>query len=89
MRYTCPVCGLRSLYEHAYDKNENPSFEICSCCGTEFGYDDFTKSHSVLRKEWMEKGCPWFNESKKPKDWNLENQLANIRLTLDEKYKND
>jgi hypothetical protein len=36
--YSCPVCGLDGLQEPG--DAEFASFEICPCCGTEFGYDD-------------------------------------------------
>lgn len=35
MSYTCPVCDYPDL-----DEEPLFSWEICACCGTEFGYDD-------------------------------------------------
>ena len=40
-KYICPVCGYDRLEEPVYDEIGEPSFEICSCCGVEFGFDDF------------------------------------------------
>ena len=42
--FICPVCGWDQL-------SENPEFathEICSCCGTQFGYDDVPEKTVVL-----------------------------------------
>ena len=38
--YTCPVCGYPSLECEPYHPGEVPSFSMCPCCGTEFGFDD-------------------------------------------------
>lgn len=55
----CLVCGLVGLEAPAYDSHGCASFEICSCCGTEFGYDDATRSHAELRAAWIEGGMKW------------------------------
>jgi hypothetical protein len=62
-----------------------PSYEVCDCCGYEFGNDDEPGtadpvSFEMYRKEWIAKGCQWFSPNKKPKDWNVENQLRNLGL---------
>lgn len=44
MKYTCPVCGWPELDEPPYDDTGWGSFEICSCCGIEFGYDQVTET---------------------------------------------
>lgn len=36
------------------------SYHICPCCGTEFGNDDAFVTHEYLRREWVDKGAPWF-----------------------------
>ena len=46
----CPVCGYNALHEPAYDRFGCASFEICPCCGIEFGYDDARRSHETLRE---------------------------------------
>ncbi|MEK1832429.1 hypothetical protein AAAC51_36520 [Priestia megaterium] len=40
MKYVCPVCGYKNLEEAAYDESGLASFEICICCGFQFGDDD-------------------------------------------------
>jgi transcriptional regulator with XRE-family HTH domain len=86
--YNCPVCG--------YDELTKPpkNSYICPCCGTEFESDDFDKTPRELRREWIEKGMPWFSRSTlQPKDWNSFRQLivANYGsdLTAHPRFKND
>jgi hypothetical protein len=38
--FSCPICGYDRLDEPPYDENGNSSFDICPCCGIEFGYED-------------------------------------------------
>lgn len=60
----CPVCGYPSLPEHAMNHG------ICPSCGTEFGYDDFTRSHSELRTKWLRSGAEWFDDhTPRPRNW--------------------
>jgi transcription elongation factor Elf1 len=82
--YTCPICGYDQLTEPPYDKNGNPSYEICSCCGFEYGYDDHDQGESFesYRIEWINNGAIWFDQNSKPKDWSLKSQLLNINIKL-------
>ena len=50
---TCPVCGYQHLSQPPYDGHGCASFDICPCCGTEFGYDDSSATHEVLRRRWI------------------------------------
>jgi hypothetical protein len=63
---TCPVCGYPHLSEPAYDESGCASFEICPSCGTEFGYDDATKSIETLRQEWLDAGARWWSKDRHP-----------------------
>ncbi len=68
--HKCPVCGYGGLAEPPED------FYICSCCGTEFGNDDFDATHEALRNRWISLGAPWFSVAvAPPKDWNPYLQL--------------
>jgi hypothetical protein len=83
--YVCPVCGYDQLDESPYINNDvtTGSFEICSCCGFQFGVDDLDKgiSHQEYREEWIAGGAIWFSRStSKPINWNLEAQLRNIKI---------
>ncbi len=87
MKNICPVCGYPELSEPAYDKSENPSFDICSSCHYHFGYDDTSKhiSHEQWRQQWIAEGTPWRGKGKKqPLDWNPVQQLQNIGIKLTE-----
>jgi hypothetical protein len=58
----------------------DPSYEVCDCCGFEFGNDDDPGiaepvSFSVYLKEWVEDGAKWFAETRRPSGWTLAAQL--------------
>lgn len=75
----CPVCGYNGLDEPAFDDVGAPSFDICDCCGTQFGYHDSTKSHATLRAEWVAKGMPWHSRvTPPPHDWDPVKQLRSV-----------
>lgn len=77
--YICPVCGYPSLSEAAYDVFGCPSYNICPCCGTEFGYDDSTLTHSDLRSKWISEGMLWWSKHQKiPDNWDPVKQLDNL-----------
>ena len=82
MPFTCPVCGYAQLTEPP--KN----YAICPSCGTEFGYDDFAKSHRELLFQWIQSGLPWFSRATAPPaNWNPWLQLefaglASIQVEL-------
>jgi hypothetical protein len=82
-KYICPVCGYDDLNEAPYkdyDAKTAASFEICPCCGTEFGYTDDEISWLELRKRWIKSGHNWFSKTtKKPKKWSYASQLLNIK----------
>jgi hypothetical protein len=77
----CRICGLEQKDPPWGKDKKTPNFEICGCCGTEFGYEDVSpvsaKNH---RRKWIESGAIWFNPKKKPKEWNLRKQLRNVPL---------
>lgn len=83
-KYICPVCNFDGLDEPPYNSCGSGSYEICPCCGFEFGLDDFgydsyEKAHAVWRKKWIDNGCIWWSsqENRKPKDWDPIKQLNN------------
>lgn len=77
--FACRVCELIQGEEPWGENGENPNFDICDCCGTEFGYQDCTKeSVKANRKRWLEGGANWSVLKEKPKDWDIEKQLQNI-----------
>lgn len=58
--YTCPVCRYSNLEFPPED------FNICPCCGTEFGNDDFDMTHEQLLAEWVKSGCIWWSKYEEP-----------------------
>lgn len=63
----------------------DPSYDVCECCGFEFGNDDEPGTAPSLtfrqyREEWIAGGGRWFEPSKKPRDWTLERQLTDAWL---------
>lgn len=75
-QFMCPVCGYPSLREPAYSQPDCPSFDICPCCGTQFGYDDAGTPHSVLRQRWVAAGTPWYSKhTSLPPEWSGRRQL--------------
>jgi hypothetical protein len=69
-------------------EGDNPSDEICPCCGIQFGYDDFAggseaKRQGVYgswREAWVAKGMPWTSRAERPpNDWNPGRQVERVR----------
>lgn len=75
----CRVCGLQQPHPQYGNDGKSPTYEICDCCGVEFGYEDLTrKSVMGYRKRWIEEGCKWFDPEAKPSDWNFNDQMRNV-----------
>jgi len=68
MTYGCPVCMFGGMPYPPKDYN------ICPCCGTEFGNDDADRSYAELRAEWIANGAPWFFGNP-PATWNVWKQI--------------
>jgi hypothetical protein len=57
-----------------------PSYDVCVCCGYEFGNDDEPGTAKAISfagflEEWIQSGTHWFDESKRPAGWSLKRQL--------------
>jgi hypothetical protein len=75
----CPVCGYNGLDTPSYDGFGNPSYDICDCCGTQFGYHDHSTSFAVLRDRWIAKGMPWHSRAvAPPPGWDPVQQLRSL-----------
>jgi hypothetical protein len=73
--HTCPVCAYKGLRYPPSD------FAICPSCGTEFGYDDTSKTYEDLRRDWIIGGMRWFSLSTpRPVNWNAVQQLSDGSL---------
>jgi hypothetical protein len=83
-KHTCPVCGYAGLDEAPYDEFGCSSYDICPCCGTEFGYDDSSVAHDDLRKKWVSNGMPWWSKHlTAPSDWDPIEQMKRARTPRD------
>jgi hypothetical protein len=81
--YICRVCGLHQDEAPWGEDGNLPLFNICNCCGTEFGYHDATlKAIKNSRDRWIEQDAKWFNPKAKPEAWTLEEQLRNVPHTF-------
>ena len=69
----CPVCGFNSDESYNSVTELRCSYDICNCCGCEFGYDDTIQFYD----NWVSAGCIWFNSKVKPADWSIESQIVN------------
>lgn len=73
----CKICGL-NLYPFFPwgEDGQAPTYDICPCCGVEFGYEDSSVIGVVkFREKWINAGALWSETSLKPRDWNFEEQL--------------
>src|SRR5262245_19086796 len=64
-----------------------PSYDVCACCGFEFGNDDepgtaLPVTFAQYLAEWIAGGCEWFDPAPRPEDWDLAQQLraAGIKM---------
>jgi hypothetical protein len=74
----CRVCGYKYDEPPWGQDGKTPSFDICPCCGAEFGYEDNTPlSARRYRAKWLSSGAPWWRPEFKPERWNLDDQLKN------------
>jgi hypothetical protein len=69
--FTCPVCYFEKMPDPPAD------FNICPCCGTEFGIDDELFSFTELRGQWVAEGADWFYMSS-PEGWDPWRQLQGV-----------
>ncbi|MCA1595262.1 MAG: hypothetical protein LC772_02390 [Chloroflexi bacterium] len=79
--YTCPVCGYDGLDEPPYTMGCG-SFDICPCCGVEFGYHDARTPHEVLRARWWQGGAGWHFPQYEPPGWSAIEQLRRAGFGL-------
>ena len=89
MENICPVCGYNNLYDPPYNSEGLGSFEICPCCGFEFGCDDFpnkVEAHEQWRKKWIAQGFRWFSQCRLPPNgWEPQIQLILLLESINRK----
>ncbi|GKX55261.1 hypothetical protein SOASR030_13730 [Leminorella grimontii] len=75
----CRVCGAAQLEPPWGDDGDSPNYDICDCCGAEFGYEDASlDTLKVYRAKWLGNGANWNHKKSQPDDWSLEAQLSRI-----------
>jgi hypothetical protein len=84
--HTCPICGFNGLDEPPYRRmpesddeptsgTHGPSWDICSCCGVEFGLNS-GDSLRQMRQAWIDEGMPWWSTVEAPPEgWDAAKQL--------------
>jgi len=79
-KYVCNVCGYNELTSPPWGENgHTASFDICPCCGVEFGYEDSTETGKKrFLNHWIDNGAVWFIPKLKPTNWCLYEQLENL-----------
>lgn len=76
----CRVCGLflKDLKPWGESGTE-PTFDMCPCCGVEFGYGDRSpESARMTRERWLGGGARWDKKQKQPPNWDAKKQLEGV-----------
>jgi hypothetical protein len=79
----CLVRGFAPPYVNHFGL---PSYEVCSCCGFEYGNDDDPgwgrpgDSFEQSLGDFVASGCVWFYPRKMPPQWTLEKQLFGLPI---------
>jgi hypothetical protein len=77
--HACRVCGRHHEDKPWGGDGASPTFDICDCCGVEFGYEDSTlEAVKKYRAAWIAEGCTWFRPKDKPSGWTWEQQSQNV-----------
>ena len=80
--HCCRVCGL--YFENFFPWGENgqePSYDICPCCGVEFGLGDENRNGVLYYRKWwiQNMSSQWWSQLESPPiNWSLEQQMKNI-----------
>ena len=78
-KHHCRVCGLRQSNPPWGEDGQCPTYEVCDCCGVEFGYEDTTPDGvKKARTGWLASGASWFAPEARPVSWDLETQMRMI-----------
>ena len=78
--HKCLVCGFGGLYDPPLFGGAG-SYEICPCCGFQFGYDDEDQgwTFEAWRDRWVAGGMTWRSQSRSaPEGWDPNDQLQRL-----------
>ena len=79
--HICPVCGFDGLDEPPTTPECGDSYEICSCCGFQFGVSDGDRgfTYEGWRQAWISGGMRWWSTSRPaPPGWDPDAQLRRV-----------
>lgn len=75
----CRVCGYDSDILPWGEDGRTSSFEICRCCGVEWGYEDSLPTGVVkYREQWLAKGAKWTHEGVPHDGLTTEERLSHV-----------
>ncbi len=75
----CRICGLIQDTPPWGVDGKCPTYEICSCCGVEFGNEDSSLEWiHQYRNKWESDGYNWFEPKRKPIIWDPRVQMTQI-----------
>jgi hypothetical protein len=78
----CPVCGLEQNNYPWGIRGDCASYNICDCCGTEYGVYDQCPNYAIeFRDQWIADGYPWWRGTPPP-NWNPQTQLRFVPTDL-------
>jgi hypothetical protein len=76
------VCGFTELPWPPVDQDGYGLFEICPCCGFQFGVtdDDRGWTYEAWRAQWVSRGMPWDSAGIEPppSGWDPKAQLERL-----------
>ena len=69
----CRVCGFRQDEAIWGVDGQSATFNICACCGCEFGYEDcLPEGVQRHREKWITNGGTWIDPTTRPASWTIE-----------------
>lgn len=75
----CRVCGYEPGLAPWGEDGISPSWEICACCGVEFGYEDATAAGVVShRARWLADGGLWADRTIPMDGLSVADRLARV-----------
>lgn len=80
MIHFCRVCGYEPDEAPWGESGEQPSYQYCPCCNTQFGVTDTLFEQIVVeRRLWLVAGMPWrSNRFPRPDGWDPLDQIGLI-----------
>ena len=77
--FRCRVCGLKHESPPWGEDGRTALFELCACCGVEWGYQDcLPKAVRSYRERWPNDGSDWHRPELRPANWDLDEQPTRI-----------